>query len=273
MLIESIFCNEFAFFFHLLPGGLPQEVRTAIYNSGDLAYLFGKEIRGVNVVKFARVGMNIASVVLWSLPSLLLPTWVAIIPISVSALLWFLMWGLASKHFTGKVGASELDSIGDAWKLAHFGALNFALDIPGRGCANAVYSHAVIILANIVSALAITIGIFTAPQLARAWGCYRDAPISELTFGLCATYFDVCPDEKYRCPDFSRPVCMLSTTQHGCGYATMDGDLEKGFDPYVHVGFFAAAISLTIYVLSFSRKMDDLEKTAGNRARKIKDGL
>lgn len=237
------------FVFHTLPYGLPSEV--TIYETAP---------RTTAAIGWVRRGLNLTAIILF----LLSYTTAALFVLLASTVIWLALWAIVEKVFTGDIKPGELGHLRTAWGAAHIGGLNWVFDIPGRNCGKTQFTHAYVILANLVGGIAVTIAIFTAPDLARAWGCYRDTPIKDMNSGLCAPYFDICPGESHQCPDFSRPVCLLETTQQGCGITSLNSDIATGFEPYLLVAAFCGSTSLAVYALSLTRKVAQLEQSAYN---------
>lgn len=208
-------------------------------------------------IAWIRRALNVASLVLFLTEMYV----AAAITTGVSVLLWFFMFVVIEKvPFTYKL--SDDAYIYNAWSLAHVGAINWAFDVPGAGCKQTKVSHVFIILLNLAAAAAVTLGIFIAPPLAKAWGCYgKSSSITDLTSGPCAAYFNLCPNEKNTyCPDFSVPACLLPSTTVNCGADMLDESIATEFKPFITAGFAICASSFALYIITFETKYNTFLK-------------
>lgn len=249
MYLGSLFLNEIFFFFHALPYGLPDSVKEAIYTSGRKVPLA--------ITAWLRRGLNVTAVFLFAFGYY--TTGGALLGASV--LLWALLYGLIVQ--IGVVFKDTDESIiYNTWGLSHFGLINWFFDVPGNGCPSTKVSHVVIILLNVAGALAITLGLIVAPAIERAWSCYGDVDISQLTSGPCASYFNLCPGNDKRCPDFSVPACLLPSTDINCGADKLKEAVASEFEVFATVGFGLLSGSAALYAITFNAKYDSLNYSA-----------
>lgn len=249
MYFGTLFCNELMFLCHTLPYGIPPNMWSRIYTGWQVYIIEG--------VAWARRALNIASLVLFLVEQYAPAGWT----LGVSALLWFSMYVIVDK-IPFKLKSSDANYVYNAWSLAHVGAINWVFDVPGNGCKRTKVSHVLIILLNIAAGVAVTLGVFIAPTLAEAWGCYgKSATIADLNAGPCASYFNICPyDKDTHCPDFSVPACLLPSTTVNCGADTLDASVATEFKPFATAGFAILAASLALYVITFDLKYNTLLK-------------
>ena len=123
------------------------------------------------------------------------------------------------------------------------GAVNWLLNVP----AETATQRWCVVLLNIVATAALMLGIVVADPLERAWGCYRNTAIADLTLGMCASHFNLCPDQPSECPDFSKPACGTDTSRADCGVPAVNGEAASELEPYVTVGIAAAIASIIVY--------------------------
>lgn len=108
-----------------------------------------------------------------------------------SVILWAFMYLWIAEEWHTLVTDEDTDDIEATFFAVHVGALNFLLDVPGIESKHARGAHYIIVLSNVVAAIALTIGLSVSEPLDAAWGCYPpDAPLSA---GMCASAFQVCP--------------------------------------------------------------------------------
>ena len=234
------------FAFHTLPFGLPHDKAGGIYKTNDK--------RTFEAIKWVRRSINVAVFFLFAVGHVTAALWCLL----ASAILWAGLFARINQSYTKIIPNQATENmIWDAWAASHIGLINWALDIPGMGCSTTKKSHVLIILANIAGAAAITLGVFIAPQIERAWGCYGNFDsLSDLTSGPCASYFNLCPDNVVRCPDFSVPACMLPSTNVNCGADIIGGAIASEFEPFGTAGIGILSVSFSTYVLTFNHKYE-----------------
>jgi hypothetical protein len=234
-MIGAFFCNEVYFVVHGFPHGLPTSAQRAVYSPGS---------KWPRPVAYASRALNLAAIVLFALG--LWPE--ALLTLLPSLAAWITLFTLC-KH--AKTDPIEARHVNTAFGLCHVGVLNWLLDIPAghTDCARVVR-----ILLNLTAAGAFTLGILLASPLERAWGCYGDVDVYKLTQGYCADHYVFAEvDGVVSGPHwYDLPACYtpLSVATR-CGTQTLDANIGSFLDPYVDVGIFATAGSVTLYAMAF----------------------
>lgn len=131
---------------------------------------------------------------------------------------------------------------------AHFGLINFYLDLPGFSIPDVRLSHTIILLINIIAVTMFLFMFMAEDPMVDAWGCYPSwYSYTQYDEGLCPKYLS-----KYNPETALSAVC---TTVPG---ARCDTEAEQELAIFRHtlfIGFEMFAISFLFYIMSIFDKV------------------